>query len=114
MSFGHSATTEQGVQILGLSGRIDSATAAQFEAAAAALCGGSGDRVVLDFAALDYISSAGLRVVLQAAKRAKQNQARLLLCGMSANVREVFEISGFLKIIDSVADRPSALQLLAS
>jgi anti-anti-sigma regulatory factor len=51
-------------------------------------------------------------VVLMAAKRAKQAQGRLLLCGMRQHVREVFEISGFLQIIDSVADRSEGLRQL--
>jgi anti-anti-sigma regulatory factor len=47
-----------------------------------------------------------------AAKRAKQSQGKLVLCGLLPHVREVFEISGFLKILDVVDDRAAALAQL--
>ena len=64
---------------------------------------------MVDFSALTYVSSAGLRVILMAAKRVKQSQGKLVLFGLSPQVREVFEISGFLKILDVVDDRAAAL-----
>jgi anti-anti-sigma factor len=112
MSFEHDINDEQGTRLVSLKGRIDSATASAFEQATQELFATHNARALLDFSAVDYISSAGLRVVLMAAKRAKQAQGRLLLCGMSQHVREVFEISGFLKIIDSVADRSEGLRQL--
>ncbi len=68
----------------------------------------------MDLEQLAYISSAGLRVVLMAAKRAKQSGGRLLLCGLSPAVRELFEISGFLKILEVCADRAAASELIAA
>lgn len=114
MSFQHQNSEEQGSRLLALRGRIDSASAAVFEQAVLDLFAVPGRRAVLDFSAVDYISSAGLRVVLMAAKRARQGQGRLLLCGLLPHVREVFEISGFLKIIDAVDERAAALRQLAS
>lgn len=73
-----------------------------------------GRRVVIDFAALDYISSAGLRVVLMTAKRAKQGKGTLVLCGLQPHVKEVFEISGFLKILEVAPDRLAALAQAAA
>ncbi|MFN3812663.1 MAG: STAS domain-containing protein [Roseateles asaccharophilus] len=114
MSFEHHSSDEQGARLVQLKGRIDSATAGAFEQAVQDLFATPGARALMDFAAVDYISSAGLRVVLMAAKRAKQAQGRLLLCGLPQHVREVFEISGFLKIIDSVSDRAEGLRQLAA
>ncbi len=114
MSFDHQHSEEQGSQLLALKGRIDSATAGLFEQAVLSLFSAPGHRAVLDFAAVDYISSAGLRVVLMAAKRARQGQGRLMLCALPPQVREVFEISGFLKIIDTVDERATALRQLAA
>jgi len=114
MSFEHNSSDVQGSRLVSLQGRIDSATASAFEQAVQDVFARPGARVLLDFSAVDYISSAGLRVVLMAAKRAKQAQGRLLLCGLPQHVREVFEISGFLKIIDSVADRSEGLRQLAA
>ncbi|PZP30720.1 MAG: anti-sigma factor antagonist [Roseateles depolymerans] len=113
MSFQHQLSEDQGCQLLALRGRIDSAAAPLFGQAVLDLFDAPGRRVVLDFGAVDYISSAGLRVVLMAAKRARQGQGRLLLCALPRQVREVFEISGFLKIIEAVDERASALRQLA-
>lgn len=76
-------------------GRIDSMTAKEFEQLIAApLVSGSG-RLVVDLSGLEYISSAGLRVFLTAAKQCKSAGGALTLCSASDGVREVFEISGF-------------------
>jgi anti-anti-sigma factor len=66
------------------------------------------DKVLIDFSSLSYISSSGLRLILVAAKRARQVGGRLLLCELSPAVREVFEISGFLKIMETVDSKALA------
>ena len=53
-------------------------------------------RLILDFQDLDYISSAGLRVILKATKNLKSAEGKLVLCAMQDYVKEVFEISGFV------------------
>lgn len=112
MSFHSEIADIDGIQILTLNGRLDSATSNGLEKSLQALFQLPGCRLVMDFAALDYISSAGLRVVLMAAKRAKQEQGRLVLCGLQPHVQQVFEISGFLKILEVVAERQAALTQL--
>lgn len=109
MSLEYAVTEAQGARIYSIKGRVDSTTAGNMEQALKDVFNVAGSRVVVDFSALDYISSAGLRVVLMLAKRAKQAQGRLVLCGLSPQVREVFEISGFLKILDVVANQAAAL-----
>ncbi len=94
-----------GATLVAVAGRLDSATSDAFEKTLLGLYEQPAARVLLDCGALAYVSSAGLRVVLMAAKRARQGQGRLVLCGLSPNVREVFEISGFVKILDIAADR---------
>lgn len=55
---------------------------------------------VFDCTELRYISSAGLRMVLQIAKKVKaRHKARMAICGLSPMVHEVFEISGFLTLL---------------
>ncbi len=97
--------------ILCLQGRLDSANAKAFEAALLAPVQAGEKLVVLDLAMLEYISSAGLRVILIAAKQQKARQARFALCGLRNEIREVFEISGFAKILDI---RPSRKEVIAS
>jgi anti-anti-sigma factor len=93
-------------------GRLDSASAGTFENQLLALFESSGARVLVDFSGLEYVSSAGLRVVLMGAKKARQTQGKMALCGLRPDVREVFEVSGFLKIIDVVADREAGRERL--
>ena len=94
-------------------GRVDSATAGELEKSLAPLFDIPGRHAIINLSALDYISSAGLRIILMSAKRAKQIKIRLILCGMTPSVREVFEISGFLKILEVANDPASAQALLA-
>lgn len=69
--------------------------------------------IVLDLKDLEYISSAGLRVLLLAGKELKARNGRLALCALKGNVREVFEISGFISLfpihgsIDEALENPS-------
>ncbi|MBV7485180.1 STAS domain-containing protein [Bordetella sp. BOR01] len=86
-------------------GQINSANAAGIEADLLTHVDKGERKVVLDLARLDYISSAGLRVVLVVAKRLKQAGGALALCSMQPQVREVFDISGFLAIL-TVTDTP--------
>jgi anti-anti-sigma factor len=85
--------------ILVIEGRIDSASSAELEKRLAALIetGGVKD-ILLDFGAMDYISSAGLRVLLMAAKKTGKLGGKVVLSGLCANVKEVFDISGFSNI----------------
>jgi anti-anti-sigma factor len=112
MTFQSDMTLDDGVQQVTLTGRLDSLTSSGLEKSLQPLFETTGSRTLVDFSALSYVSSAGLRVILMAAKRAKQSQGRLVLCGLLPHVREVFEISGFLKILDVVDDRGAALAQL--
>ena len=96
-------------QIVALQGQINSANAATTEAEVLALVTSGQKNLVIDFAALDYISSAGLRMVLVVAKRLKQEGGKLVLCTMQPHIREVFDISGFLAILNVTATRAEAL-----
>jgi anti-sigma B factor antagonist len=65
--------------------------------------------VVIDCAALEYVSSAGLRVFLLAARSAQRTGVSFALCALMPAVREVFDLSGFSRIIAVHPDRASAL-----
>ena len=88
---------------------IQTANASGLESQLLALVDNGEHQWVLDLGRLEYISSAGLRVVLMLAKRIRENQGQLVLCGMHPHVREVFDISGFLAILTVVDTREQAL-----
>jgi anti-sigma B factor antagonist len=89
-------TQKEGIYILGLKGRLDSNTSDDFEKMLLGLILGGETRLVLDFSDLDYISSAGLRVLLKAAKELKRNDGRLAFCSLKDYIKEIFELSGFV------------------
>ena len=65
--------------------------------------------MVVDFSRLDFISSAGIRVFLLAAKALRAVNGTLVLCAMKNHVREVFRVSGCYRIIPIEESRVSAL-----
>jgi len=95
-------------------GRLDSNNAAQAEGEILAHVAAGANRLVIDFSGLDYISSAGLRVILVVAKRLKQAGGALVLCRLPAHIREVFEISGFLSILTATDTREEAIAAVAA
>lgn len=82
---------------LALEGRLDTTTAPQLEAEVKGSLAGVTD-LILDFTALEYISSAGLRVVLSAQKTMNK-QGRMVVRGVNEYVMEVLEVTGFADIL---------------
>ena len=90
---------QKGVLSARVSGRVDSTNARDFEEAIRTAIENGDRAVIMDFENLVYISSAGLRAVLMTAKNLWKRDATFALCSLSDMVREVFEVSGFDKII---------------
>ena len=88
---------ENGKALMKIEGRLDTTTAPELEKA----INGEGDELkslVLDFKAVDYISSAGLRVILTAQKKMNV-QGYMELINVSEAVMDVFEMTGFADIL---------------
>lgn len=96
-------------RIVSIAGQLNSGNAANVENEITGLIARGDHCFLLDFSHLDYISSAGLRVVLVVAKRLKAERGQLILFGMQPQVQEVFEISGFLSILEVAATREEAI-----
>ncbi|MBK5255703.1 MAG: STAS domain-containing protein [Vicinamibacteria bacterium] len=74
-------------------GRVDSNSSGVLETA---ILGHAGEpRLLVDLSGVEYISSAGLRVFLMLARKVKEGGGRLVLCGMGASVKQVFDLAGF-------------------
>ena len=80
-----------------LTGRLDTTTAPALEAELNASFDGL-EVLTLDFAKLEYISSAGLRVLL-AAQKIMNKQGSMTVCNVNSDIMEVFEITGFSDIL---------------
>ena len=99
----------EAVTALLVKGRIDRATAATFAERLESFVAAPASRLVVDFGELEYISSAGFRVLLVAAKRAEECGSRLVLCGLSGKVRQLFDLGGFLDLFTIAASRDDAV-----
>ena len=97
------------VLIVKLSGRLDSGTAQTAEESFTRVLAGGAIYLAIDMSQLDYISSAGLRVLLVVAKKVQQAKGKVVLFGLVRNVREVFSISGFDRIFTIEPDMAAAV-----
>ncbi len=79
-------------------GRLDTKTSPELEKKVVELLQGGSRRFVVDFAPTEYVSSAGLRVLLMLAKKLAGGEGSLVLCGMNPAVREVFDVAGFSSV----------------
>ena len=102
----------EGSIVIQTSERVDSSNALQFQEDLSGVIEPSDAKVVLDMGRLSYISSAGLRVILQVAKTLQRQNAGFAVCGLSGTVREVFEISGFDQVIAIHSSPAEALAAL--
>jgi anti-anti-sigma factor len=97
---------ENGVICLTITGRLDAVTATDADAMIKDITKEQDTRLLFDLEPLDYISSAGLRVLLAAAKDLKRNNGKMIICALNEEIKKIFEISGFSSIIpiaDTVA-----------
>lgn len=86
------------IVVVSLAGRLDGNTSASLESAFAKLVEQGKGKFVFNLQGLDYVSSAGLRSLLSAAKTVKVIQGKLALARMNEHVKEVFDMSGFSSI----------------
>ena len=90
---------ESSILLIAIKGRLDGLTVPSAERSINEILGRGSDRLLFDFSELEYLSSAGLRVILSAAKEIKRRKGRIVLCAMQDYVKEIFEVSGFDSII---------------
>ena len=80
-----------------ITSRLDTTTAPQLEAEFKQNIGGV-EKLVLDFTALEYLSSAGLRVLL-AAQKVMNKQGEMIIKNVNETINEIFEVTGFIDIL---------------
>ena len=95
------------VKVLAFEGSLDTQTSPDALTQLTQLIDGGDKKIVVNFEKLQYISSAGLRILLAAAKQLKAAEGELRICDLNEVVKEVFDISGFstiFKIFESETD----------
>ena len=100
---------QNGINIFKLNGRLDSNTSQGFEKKVFQAITDGSKNMIVDFKDLDYISSAGLRVILKSTKSLKREEGQIMLCAMQDYVKEVFEIAGFDSFLPIVTTMDEAL-----
>ena len=95
-------------------GHLDTALSEPFERRLGELLESGARRVLIDCSALSYVNSAGLKILLLAAKRFESAGGRLVLCSLTPSVAVVFQTIGFDRILQVAASRKEGFQLLDS
>ncbi len=89
--------------------RFDAYSAKEVEAFLQESISSGETKILCDFSGTEYISSAGLRVLLAAAKALKKAGGKIGLCSLKGPVREVFETAGFVPLFPIYGDEKEAL-----
>lgn len=103
------------VDLLEVSGRIDAATSSQLKQQMEALFEEGRYRIVLDLARLDYISSPGLRVLIEARKKARDwkitdlEGGDIRIANLPPRIKEVFDLTGFTSLFELYSDPVEAV-----
>lgn len=98
------------IHVFELSGRLDSRTSPEFDERIIQAMEKGANNIVIDFQSLEYISSAGLRVLNKAHKKLKHTNGKIMMCNMVDYIKEVFEIAGFDTFLPIVPDQQTALK----
>ena len=102
-------TVTDGIQVMNFEGNLDTNTAPEAENSINQLLDSGADKILINFENLNYISSAGLRVLLGTAKKLNVTSGQLKICSLNATVQEVFDISGFSTILSVLESEPEAV-----
>lgn len=94
-----SESKQGNVTILQIQGKLDSMNSPELDKRLTGLVESGIRQIAVDLAGIDYVSSAGLRVFLSAAKRLKQTQGKLALANPTVQVQQIFDIAGFASIL---------------
>ncbi|MFH1737877.1 MAG: STAS domain-containing protein [bacterium] len=104
------AKSKEGVfMVIKVKGRLDSVTAPELDRECVKSIEQGETRLILDLGELDYLSSAGLRVILSTAKKLKSSQGTLSLCSLQEMVSEVFSVAGFSSFLPIFGSLEEAL-----
>lgn len=93
-----SITEQDGLYVVSLEGRLDTAAAPQTERELSSLYTCSGKDIILDCAQLEYISSSGLRIFLGILKNAKSKGQQVQIQNINDDLRKIFVITGFANL----------------
>lgn len=97
------------VVVLSISGRLDSLTAGELERTCSKILKDETDSVLLKLKKLEYISSAGLQVIFDLAKKLKTNNKNLKIAEANEHILNIFEMSGLTSLVPPFSTVEEAL-----
>lgn len=100
----------ESVTVVRLEGNLDTNTSSQAQDRLNQLIEGGASKILVNFADVDFVSSAGLRILLATAKKLTGSGGNLRISNLNETVAEVFEISGFSTILNVFGSEQEALQ----
>jgi anti-anti-sigma factor len=100
-------------RVVVVSGRLDGAASTGFAERMGTLAASENPKLLVDFAGVEFVTSAGLRAVLQILKRVKASGGLFALCSVQPPVREVLDISGFTAMLSIHPERAEAIAAMA-
>ncbi len=98
------------ILILRVIGKLDASTSKDLENKILGLIAAREEKMVVDLSQLDYISSAGLRVFLLAAKRMDEAKGKMVLCALKEAVKHIFDIAGFSSLLAFTTSTEEAIK----
>jgi anti-anti-sigma factor len=104
---------ENGIVSIVIKGRLDADSSAEAEKVVKDALGGETNRLLFNLRGLEYLSSAGLRVLLSAAKEMRRREGKIVLCALNEFVKEIFEVSGFQSLIPITDSVESGIETLS-
>ena len=104
-----STREDNGILAIDIEGKLDTQTATPALEELLQCVESSPAKVLINLAHLEFVSSAGLRVILRVAKQVRGYSGELKVCGAQGVVKEVLEISGFDSLLDLYADEEAAI-----
>jgi anti-sigma B factor antagonist len=102
------------VEVVKIEGRIDANNAPAMEAAINAPLDKGAKKIVVDLSGVEYMSSAGLRVLLASLKKVRSSGGEMRLAGMQPFVKEVFDMTGFSRLFTVSPTSEDAIKSLSS
>jgi anti-anti-sigma factor len=104
---------ENGIVSIEIIGRLDADSSPEAEKVVKDAIKDQTTRILFNLASLEYLSSAGLRVLLGAAKEMRRKDGKIVLCALNEFVKEIFEVSGFQSLIPIADTVESGIEMLS-
>lgn len=106
------AKQEGDILVVRMEGRMDAVAAPEAEVKVTGMVEDSGVKLLFDWEGIEYLSSAGIRMLLSVSKKVREKKGKMVLCNVTDNVMDVFKMSGFDHVLTIVPDRAAGMAAL--